>query len=131
MGKIEEAVHDSADALHLNRFSVTPVNDWWVITERATPNEVRYWSKRDTQQDAINEVLQLLGYGDGEEFGDVGDVDGIDAWNQPEPAMDLLQRIMAAYDGGEEPWCCEMTNINRHNLNCLLDQARKLCGPGD
>ena len=67
MGEIEKAVHESSDALHLNRFSVTPVNDWWVITERTTPNDVQYLTKRDTQQEAINEVLQRLGYGDGEE----------------------------------------------------------------
>ena len=70
------------------------------------------------------------------------DIDGIDEWNQPEPAMDLPQRIMAAYDGGESDWCCEREPFlkvseylggtgRKHHANCLLDEARKLCGLGD
>lgn len=127
---INKVVYNSADALHLNRYSVTPVNNTWVITEQTGLDSFQYWTKRDTQQDAIDEVLRLL---------NVADVDGIDAWNQPEPAMDLLERMMAAFDGGEEHWCCEREFGRRgigepeghHAANCLLDQARKLCGPGD
>ncbi len=74
-------------------------------------------------QDAINEVMRLLNV-----------EDDIDAWNQPHPAQDLLERIMAAYDGGEDDWCCERirtpgVEFDPHHANCLLDEARKLCGP--
>ncbi len=127
MGALEKAIHNSADALHLTpRFSVTPVNDKWVITEqRQGHDDVQYWTNRDTRQDAIDEVMRMLSYGDGEEFGAV----------MPEPGMDLLERIMAAYDGGETDWCCELRRSPKgsvfHHANCLLDEARRLCGPGE
>lgn len=135
MGDINEAVHNSTEALHLNRYSVTPVNNKWVITEQTGLDSFQYWTKRDTQQDAIDEVLHLLNVDPRVEWRITvyeSDPD-IDAWNQPEAAMDLLERIMAAIDRGSVFWCCEPTagSPSTHHVNCLLDEARKLCGPGD
>ena len=55
------------------------------------------------------------------------DFPDIDAWNQPDPAMDLLGRIMAVIDGGEDDWCCERPDSRYpHAANCLLDETRRL-----
>ena len=65
MADINQVVHESPEALHLNRYAVTPVNNKWVITERVGHDSFQYWTNRDTQQEAVNEVLRLLNADDG------------------------------------------------------------------
>jgi len=57
-----QAITNDKDALRMRTYTISPVNDRWVIIYEVAPSrELRYLDTCDVKQDCINRVLTELG----------------------------------------------------------------------